>query len=160
MKKAKPEIEKIYPSDNLNELEMLIEKYITRDLLGTMLIFELLKTKKNDAIFTKWLKDNDKHMEFEDVLPFIIDLRIKDTNFSSEDYILNEKLFSLAKDKDPKHYLNDSQIGYLTMITRNNNLEEKIIKYLSDKENDKLFHDNDLRWLVFNLIMSDDESLD
>ena len=150
-------IEQIYPSKNPDKLEISIEKYIARDLLGTMLIYELLKTKNSANIFVNWLEVNDKKIEFEDAIVFIINLRIKETGFEYKKANTNMNLFNAAKEKDPKHYLNDEQIAYLIEITKENENEAKVLKDLTRTEDNNLFKENDLRWLIFNLIMPDDE---
>ena len=67
-------------------------------------------------------------------------------------------LFNAAKEKDPKHYLNDEQIAYLIEITKVNENETKVLEDLTRTEDNNIFKENDLRWLIFNLIMPDDEN--
>lgn len=150
---------RIYPSDNPDNLEIAITKYIGQDLLGTMLIYKLLKTKENASKFIKWLDNNNNKIEFEEALPFIIGLRIKDTGFDYKTANINKELFELARNKDPKKYLTDEQIAYLTLITIENNEQDEAIKELSKRDDNKVkyFKEDDLRWLVFQLIMSDDK---
>lgn len=149
---------RIYPSDNPDNLEIAITEYIGQDILGTMLIYELLKTKENASKFINWLDNNNKKIEFEDALPFIIDLRIKDTEFDFKKEEINKELFELARGKDPKRYLTDEQIAFLTTITVENETDEEAIKELSKRDDNKVkyFKENDLRWLIFQLIMPKD----
>lgn len=149
---------RIYPSDNPDNLEIAITEYIGQDMLGTMLIYELLKTKENASKFINWLDKNNKQIEFEEALPFIIDLRIKDTEFDYKKEKINKELFELARKKDPKRYLTDEQVAFLTTITVSNETQDEAIKELSKRDDNKVkyFKENDLRWLVFELIMPKD----